>query len=58
MPAKGNKPVHVTRRALGANVFEDLGFTAEEAAILELKTQLHIEIMRAIKQQKLTARQL
>jgi predicted XRE-type DNA-binding protein len=43
---------------LRSNVFEDLGFTAEEAAILQLKTQLHIEIMRAIRQQKLTPRQL
>jgi predicted XRE-type DNA-binding protein len=40
------------------NVFEDLGSTAEEAAILRVKTQLHIEIMRAIRQQKLTPRQL
>jgi predicted XRE-type DNA-binding protein len=30
----------------------------EEAAILEMKTQLHIEIMRAIRQQKLTPRHL
>jgi predicted XRE-type DNA-binding protein len=54
MPKNANKPTHVTR----SNVFDDLGFTAEEAAILQLKTQLHIEIMRAIRQQKLTPRQL
>jgi predicted XRE-type DNA-binding protein len=54
MPKSENKPAHVTR----ASVFEDLGFAAEEAAILEMKTQLHIEIMRAIRQQKLTPRQL
>jgi predicted XRE-type DNA-binding protein len=54
MPAKVNKPAHVTRE----NVFGDLGFTAEEAAILQMKTQLHIEIMRAIKQQKFSPRQL
>ena len=54
MPKKVNKPAHVTR----SDVFEDLGFTAEEAAILEMKTQLHIEIMRVIRQQKLTPRQL
>src|SRR5690242_17584770 len=54
MPAKGTKPAHVTR----GNVFEDLGFTAEEAAILRIKTQLHIEILRAIRQRKLTPRQL
>ena len=54
MPRNGNSKVRATR----SNVFEDLGFTAEEAAILQVKTQLHIEIMRAIHQQKLTPRQL
>jgi predicted XRE-type DNA-binding protein len=54
MPKKENKRALVTR----GNVFEDLGFTAEEAAILQLKTQLHIEIMRAIRQQKFSPRQL
>lgn len=54
MSARANKPFRVSR----GNVFEDLGFTAEEAAILAMKTQLHIEIMRAIRQQKLSARQL
>lgn len=54
MSGKINKPTYVSR----GNVFEDLGFTAEEAAILHLKTQLHIEIMRAIRQQRLTPRQL
>ena len=54
MPKNGNKPSHVSR----GNVFEDLGFSAEEAAILRMKTQLHIEIMRAIEKQRLTPRQL
>jgi predicted XRE-type DNA-binding protein len=54
MPKRENKRALVTR----GNVFEDLGFTAEEAAILQLKTQLHIEIMRAIRQQKFSPRQL
>jgi predicted XRE-type DNA-binding protein len=54
MPKRENKRALVTR----GNVFEDLGFTAEEAAILGLKTQLHIEIMRAIRQQKFSPRQL
>ena len=51
---KATKPSHVTR----GNVFEDLGFTAEEAAILQLKTQLHLEIMKVIKSKRLTPRQL
>jgi len=54
MPRNGNKRSQVSRR----NVFEDLGFSPEEAAILRMKTQLHIEIMRAIEKRGLTPRQL
>lgn len=54
MPRNGSKATHVTR----GNVFEDLGFSPEEAAILRMKTQLHIEIIRAIKKQGLSPRQL
>ena len=54
MPRSESKPSHVSR----GNVFEDLGFSPEEAAILRMKTQLHIEIMRAIEKQRLTPRQL
>ncbi|MEX2318043.1 MAG: helix-turn-helix transcriptional regulator [Pirellulales bacterium] len=54
MLKKGTKLSHVTR----GNVFEDLGFTAEEAAILRMKTQLHVEIMRVIEKRRLTPRQL
>lgn len=54
MPKSVNKPAHLSR----GNLFEDLGFSAEEAAILRMKTQLHLEIMRAIEKQRLTSRQL
>lgn len=54
MPKKESKPSHVTR----GNVFRDLGFSAEESAILEMKTQLHLEIMRVVRKQRLTPRQL
>lgn len=54
MPRNGNKSAHVSR----GNVFEDLGFSPEEAAILRMKTQLHIEIMRTIEKRGLTPRQL
>jgi predicted XRE-type DNA-binding protein len=54
MQKKTNKPAHVTR----GNVFEDLGFAAEEAAILRMKTLLHIEVMRVIEKKGLTPRQL
>lgn len=40
------------------NVFDDLGFSPEEAAILRMKTQLHIETMRAVEKQGLTPRPL
>jgi hypothetical protein len=40
------------------NVFDDLGFSAEVAAILEMKTQLHVEIMKVVRKRKLTPRQL
>ena len=49
MPAKRNEPSHITR----GNVFADLGFSSEEAAVLAMKTQLHIEIMKAIKKRGL-----
>jgi predicted XRE-type DNA-binding protein len=60
MPKNGSKPAHASR----GNVFEDLGFSPEEAAVLRTKTQLrmksqlHTEIMRAIEQRGLTPRQL
>ena len=45
---------HVTK----VNVFEDLGFSSEEAAVLALKTQLHTEILKVVKRRRLTPRQL
>lgn len=54
MPAKRNEPSHITR----GNVFADLGFSSEEAAVLAMKTQLHIEIMKAIMKQGLTRSQV
>lgn len=49
-----NKPSHVTE----GSVFEDLGFSAEEAAVLRLKTKLHLEIVRVVKKQQLSSRDL
>ncbi len=54
MPAKRTKPSHVTR----GNVFADLGFSSEEAAVMAMKTQLHVEIMKAVKKQGLTPSQV
>ena len=54
MTAITNETAHVTTNKL----FEDLGFSPEEAAVLELKLKLHIEIMKEIKRQKITPRKL
>ena len=54
MPAKGNKPAHVSTDKL----FEDIGFSTEEAAVLEFKLKLHNEIMKVVEKKKLTSRQL
>jgi predicted XRE-type DNA-binding protein len=54
MPAKTTKATHVSTDKL----FEDLGFTKEDAAVLELKLSLHNEIMKVVRKQKLTSRQL
>ena len=54
MPAKTNETAHVTTDKL----FEDLGFSPEEAAVLEVKLTLHNEIMKVVKKQNLTSRQL
>jgi predicted XRE-type DNA-binding protein len=43
---------------MSKDVFKDLGFSDEEAEVLRLKTDLHIQIMRAIKKQKLTPHDL
>jgi predicted XRE-type DNA-binding protein len=37
-------------------LFEDLGFSTEEAAVLELKLTLHNEIMKVIAKRKFTSR--
>jgi predicted XRE-type DNA-binding protein len=54
MQAKTSKPTHVSTDKL----FEDLGFSTEQAAVLELKLSLHNEIMKVVAKRKLTSRQL
>jgi predicted XRE-type DNA-binding protein len=51
---KANRPAHVSK----GNVLEDLGFSADEAAAMELKIQLHLEIMKVVKRRKLAPRDL
>ncbi len=40
------------------NVIDDLGFSPEESAQIKLKTELHSEILRAVEEHGLSARQL
>ena len=39
-------------------IFEDLGFSPEEAAVLRLKATLHSELLKVIKKNKLTQKQV
>lgn len=54
MPKGENKPTHVSTDKL----FEDLGFSTDQAAVLEFKLTLHNEIMKVVEKKKLTSRQL
>jgi predicted XRE-type DNA-binding protein len=51
---KEKMPSHVSK----GNVFDDLGFSPEEAAVIKLKTSLHAEILRLVEKRNLKARQL
>ena len=55
MHEKATKPSHVST---ADTLWEDLGFTAEEAAVMELKLSLHREIMKEVKRQKLTPKKV
>ena len=39
-------------------LFEDIGFSPEEAAVLRLKTTLHLEIMKVVKKRKLSQKEI
>lgn len=49
-----SKPTHITE----GSVFEDLGFSSEEAAVLRLKTTLYAEIVKVVEKRKLSGRDL
>lgn len=49
-----SQPTHVTTDKL----FENLGFSTEEAAILERKLTLHNEIMKVVAKRKFTSRDI
>ena len=48
-------PTHVTK---GDQLFEDIGFSSAEAAVLRLKARLHAEIIKTVQQQKLKPKDL
>jgi hypothetical protein len=50
---ESNKPSHGAR-----DIYVDSGLTADDAAILRMKTPLHIEVMNVIEKRSLTPRQL
>ena len=54
MKKKTKNAGHITT----GNVFEELNFSTEEAAVMALKVQLHSEILKVVKRKKLTPREL
>lgn len=54
MPAKANKPSHVTK----GNVFDDLGFSNEEAAALKIKAGILSALLDHIRRRRYTQKQL
>ncbi len=50
------KPVKPTKSS--GNVFEDLGFPKDEAAVMQLKTDLKIAIEKQVQSRRLTRKQL
>ncbi len=55
MPKKPNAKPHVSTVD---TLFEDIGFSPEEAAVLRLKTTLHIEIMEVVEKRKLSQKEI
>lgn len=49
-----NKPTQVSTDKL----FEDLGFSTDEAVVMELKLTLHNELLKVVKKKKFTSRQV
>lgn len=54
MRVENNESTHITT----GNIFDDLEFSPEEAAVLRIKTDLHIAIMKQIEERNLKPRDL
>ncbi len=55
MPESRTKPEHVST---AETLFEDLGFSPEEAAVLRLKTTLHNEILKEVDKRGLSQKEI
>jgi len=55
MPKNENKPTHVSTPD---TLWEDLGFSPEEAVVERIKTKLHIELTKVVKKRKLTQKEV
>ncbi len=55
MPKNANRPTHVSTPD---SLWEDLGFSPEEAAVERIKTKLHIELTKVVENRKLTQKEV
>lgn len=55
MPKKENRPTHVSTPD---TLWEDLGFSPEEAAVERIKTKLHIEITKVVEKRRLSQKEV
>ncbi len=55
MPKNENKPTHISTLD---SLWEDLGFSPEEAAVERIKTKLHIELTKVVEKRKLTQKEV
>ncbi|MEZ4754133.1 MAG: helix-turn-helix transcriptional regulator [Bdellovibrionota bacterium] len=53
-----NKNTDIIMHITSGDVFDDLGFTPEEVAVIKLKFELLSEILKIIEKKKLSARNL
>lgn len=51
MPTSSSRPTHVSTPD---TLWEDLGFSPEEAVVERIKTKLHIEITKVVKKRRLS----
>lgn len=55
MPRETTSPTHVSTPE---SLWEDLGFSPEEAAVERIKTKLHIELTKVVEKRKLAQKEV